>query len=345
MKRGTKIGLAVVMIILVMGLGVTGWAKAQASAPIVWKMNTWYPVTNHMYPHLEWAVNEISKRSNGRLKLDIYPGFSLGFKPRTWFRDHKRGMIDISELFNLYTLGEEPSFCVIEADYLFKNREQSLRALKALSDYKKRRYKDVWNSELIATGVNQSSTAVICTRRKQVRSIDDLKGLKLRVAGSRTKEVLADLGAAPQFMPKTEVYMALKTGVIDGFTSGWASLYKEKLYEVFDYSVLVGTSPALQEDIVVSPRVWEPLPTDLKQIVRNVFGAWAEKTKQSALSGKIGREDRDLLEKAGVRCTELSKEDMDKIRKMTLKLQADWVKSKGGHVAEAWEIVKPIVTE
>jgi TRAP-type C4-dicarboxylate transport system substrate-binding protein len=146
-------------------------------------------------------------------------------------------------------------------------------------------------------------------------------------------------------MPLTEVYMALKTGVIDGFTSGWSTLYETKLHEVFDYSVLVGMSPALQEDIVVSPRAWKPLPSDLKQIVRNVFGEWAEKTKESALSGKVGRKDRDLLEKAGVRCTEFSEEDMDKLRKLTLKLQADWVKSKGGRVAEAWEIVKPIVTE
>jgi len=308
-------------------------------------MNTWFPPTHCAYPSAEWAVNEVAKRSDGRLIIEIYPAFALGFFPPTWFRDHKDGLIDISILFNLYTAGEEPSFAVIEADNVFKSREQSMKAVDALVDFKKRVYKDVWNSELIAVGFCPNKTAIIATKGKQVTTLDDLKGMKLRSAGARAKDVLEVLGAAPQQMKKSEVYMALKTGVVDGFNSGYGSLYQEKLFEVFDYVVLTGVSPALMDDIVVSARVWDPLPANLKQVVREVFTEFAEMTKQESLQDPSGAEDKELLEKAGIVCTELSPADKDKLRELSLKIQIEWIESQGGRVTEAWDIVRPIVMQ
>jgi len=320
-------------------------APTPAPAPIVWKLNSAYPATHVAHPYLESAVKEISKRSNGRLVIDIYPALALGFKVPTWFRDHKDGLIDISKLTNMMTCGEEPSFCIVEADNLFTSREQQIKSVQALSDFKKKVYKDVWNTELIATGFMPSETSVIATKGKQVTGVADLKGLKLRAPNERFKELVQAFGAAPQSMPKSELYMALKTGVLDGFGSGYGSLYAEKLYEVFDFVVATGISAACQEDIVVSRKVWDPLPDDLKKIVRDVFAQWAATTSQRDEGVRVANEDKALLEKAGKICLELSKEDKTRFREKAVELNDAWVKSQGGRVAEAWEIVKPFLAK
>lgn len=318
-------------------------APAPAPTPIVLKFN--YPqVTTHVsYPHLEWAVNEVTKRSNGQLTLQVYPAFSLGFKATTWLRDHKDGLIDISQVTNMYIIGEEPSFGILESDCLAKSRADQLKAMEAYFNFKKKVYKEVWNSEMIAAGCIPAQTAVVGTKGKQVKTIADLKGLKLRAPNARMKELLEILGAAPQTLPKSELYMALKTGVLDGFTSGYGSLYDEKLYEVLDYTVLVGTSAACQEDIVVSQRVWESLPANLKKVLNDVFGEWAVRAKNDALSGRADTRDKELLVKAGKIASEFSEAERAKVAETEAKLIEAWVQSQGGRVTEAWAIVKPFI--
>jgi len=299
-------------------------------------------------PYLEEAVSEINKRSNGQLIIEIYPAFSLGFKPPTWFRDHKEGLIDISCLFNLMITGEEPSFTVIEAACLFDKKETSIKALEALSGFKKRVYKDVWNSELIVTGVIPSWANIVANKVKQVRTPEDLKGLKLRADSMHTKDLYEHYGAAMQFMPKSEMYMAVKTGVLDGYASGYGTNYREKLHEVVDYFVVTGNAPTLQEDIVVSPRLWDPLPEHLKRVVSDAFAEWAANTKADAIEGKIDMEDKAQLEKAGAICTDFSEADQARVREQSMKLRYAWVQSESAEherIAEAWELVKEFMVK
>jgi len=349
---GKKELLALIVIVCVILTLTFPVACAESSAPtqttttepIVWKMHIWFSNTHVCYPELEAAVDKIAELSDGQLQIEIYPSFSLGFKSSSWFRDHKDGLIDISNLFNAYTCGEEPSFCVLE-DPVFKNHDQIERCISAVEDFKKRVYSDIWDSELIAVGRIPSPYVIVATAGKQVKSLDDLDGLKLRVISTRMKAVFESFGAAPQSLPKGEVYMALKTGVLDGFQSGYGSLYQEKLYEVFDYVTVMGRDPALMLDIVISRNKWEPLPDSLKDIVRNVFGEWAEITRSEELAEEVAQKDKDLLEAAGIVCTELSEEDKTEFRAASMEEWLGWVDSMTGRAAEIRDIVKPIITE
>jgi len=249
----------------------------------------------------------------------------------------------MSELSNLMTAGEEPSFSIIESDCLAEGRADLNKAIEAYFDYKKRVYESLWNTELLATGVLTAGTSVVGTREKQVLTPDDLKGLKLRAPSPRYGDLFEALGAAPQFMKKTELYMALKTGVIDGFGSGYGSLHAEKFHEVMKYVTWVGAPAACQEDIVVSRNVWNKLPDDLKQIMREVYTEWAEKTKKDALTLKADNADKAALEAAGIITAEMSAADRATVQALQAELVEAYVESEGGRVAEAWEIIKSII--
>ena len=87
---------------------------------------------------MQLACDEIYERSDGRLKIEIYPGFSLGYDKSTWLRDMKAGVIDITCVYNAFTGGEEPSFTVLEMPQIWRSREQSLLAADAFFNFKKK---------------------------------------------------------------------------------------------------------------------------------------------------------------------------------------------------------------
>jgi TRAP-type C4-dicarboxylate transport system substrate-binding protein len=292
------------------------------------------------------VCDQIFKKSKGRLKIDIYPGFSLGYHRSSWLRDIKNGVIDITCIYNPFTAGEEPSFNVIEMPQIWKSRNQALLAANALSGFKKRVYKEVWGGEMLAQGtILESGSEVIFTKNKEIKSVKDLRGLKIRVPGGRYRQLYTKLGAAPQSIKLGEVYMSMKTGVIDGLRTGSGSVYQLKLYEVAHKAVLLGSWPALSQDIVVSERAWNEIPPDLQKIVREEWEKWGA----GMMAHVVHQPDVDEIywqkknEEKGVEYGQMPEDQLVLIRKAALEVLTAWVKKEGGRVAEAYEMIKPFI--
>src|SRR5690606_35556297 len=81
--------------------------------------------------------------------------------------------------------------------------------------------------------------SAIFTRGHPVDSLDDLAGLKIRVASAPMSELVTAWGATPVFMPVTELYTALQTGVVDGAVIDPGAALVFRLSEVTD-SMTIG---------------------------------------------------------------------------------------------------------
>ena len=321
-------------------------APAPAEGPILWRLNTWQSATRMEIPYMEMAAQEIYERSNGRLTIEIYPAFSLGHDPTTWLRDMKEGAIDISCVYPAYTGGEEPSFTVDEMPGIWKSKEQALLASDALFNFKKRIYKDVWNSEFISSGCILSQYGVLFTTGTQVKTLTDVEGLKIRTPGGRHKELWTLLGAAPQMMPQPDIYMALKTGVIDGCYTGSSTCLQTNFYEVTSYAIPWGpTDEALAQDIVVSNRAWNELTPDLQQILRDVWERWAATLKGRTIAAIDDPWYQEQLEAKGVVYSTLSEKDTAQLREYGMQVFTKWISETGGCTEEAWQIIKPFLIE
>jgi len=345
-KRKLSVLAISVCIVALMVVGLSSVTVCAQSKKILWRLNSWMPPPKTEHGQLQFACDEVYKRSNGQLKIEIFPLFSLGLSPTTWLRDMSKGALDISIIYDPYVAGEEPSLTVAEMPYIYKTREQSLMAIDALFPFRKRVYKEVYNSELIATGTLITHTSYLGTKGKQVKTLDDVKGLKLRTWGARQEEIWHRLGVAPQAMTLGESYMALKTGVVDGVLTGADAFFAVKLHEVLDYAVPVPSEMAHCQDIVVSNRAWKALPDDLKKIVNDVFHIWSIGSKGRA--GEFGSPE-DLFWRK--RCevqgnmvfSDLPKEDMDKISEVAWEVFLEWIEETGGRTLEAWALLKPIL--
>ncbi len=104
--------------------------------------------------------------------------------------------------------------------------------------------------------------------RKEIKSLDDLKGLKMRIPGF-AGEVFAEVGVNPTNIAPGELYTALERNTIDAVEwVGPALDLRLGFQQIADYYYTGWHEPATELQFLVNKRVWEKLPADLQEIMR-----------------------------------------------------------------------------
>jgi len=102
--------------------------------------------------------------------------------------------------------------------------------------------------------------------KKPIKSLEDLKGFKVRFFGAMS-DTMEHFGAAPVMLPHPETYMAIATGTLDGSGTCWHIYRDLKLYEVCPYFIGPAWQVPQGMSLWVSLKAWYALPEDLQAIV------------------------------------------------------------------------------
>jgi C4-dicarboxylate-binding protein DctP len=104
----------------------------------------------------------------------------------------------------------------------------------------------------------------VLSANKPLIKPDDLKGLKLRISGSKVDdETLRGMGALPQIMAFSELYQALASGVVDGAQNTASNYTTQKLNEV-QKNITTTYHVHLQYAVIVNKKFWDGLPADIR---------------------------------------------------------------------------------
>lgn len=104
--------------------------------------------------------------------------------------------------------------------------------------------------------------------QKEINTVDDLKGLKMRIPGF-AGEVLAELGAKPTNIPPGEMYTALERRTIDALEWVGPSLdLRMGFHKIAPYYYTGWHEPATELQFLINKRSWDRLPEDLQEILR-----------------------------------------------------------------------------
>jgi C4-dicarboxylate-binding protein DctP len=104
----------------------------------------------------------------------------------------------------------------------------------------------------------------VMSANKQLKSVDDFKGQKMRIQSSKVLESqMRSVGAIPQTMAFSEVYQALQTGVVNGTENPPSNLYTQKMHEVQKF-VTLSDHGYLGYAVIVNKKFWEGLPKDIR---------------------------------------------------------------------------------
>jgi TRAP-type C4-dicarboxylate transport system substrate-binding protein len=204
---------------------------------------------------------------------------------------------------------------------MMRNAEATSKALwEYVQQYAPNEFADV---KLLATHVH--GPGVFHTTGKQIKTVADLKGLKVRAPTRQTNRFLAALGATPVAMPVPQVGEALAKGVIDGAVIPWEVVPSVKVQELTKFHT--ETDPALPAFytstfiFAMNKAKYDALPPDLKKVIDANSGV--------VLSGEIGRA---FIEADAIGRKTVAADTINVIPKEELE---NWVKL-GQPIADAW---------
>ena len=220
-----------------------------------------------------WA-KKVEEATKGKVKIDIFYAQTLAKGPDIW-NAVKTGVADMGWCFHGYWPDMTPLSDVITLPGLpFATAEKGSEVLWKL--YEKfpaiqREYKDVHVFQLWS-----SAPYFLITTKKQVKTVEDMKGLKIRVVGGPPTEQMKALGAIPTLIPMPDTYLSLDKGVIDGMGAPWEATYAFRLYEIVKYYTMVPLS-AVYFSMSMNKQKWESLPKDVQAAMTSVGGLEAAK--------------------------------------------------------------------
>jgi TRAP-type C4-dicarboxylate transport system substrate-binding protein len=294
------------------------------------KAANYLPVTHKMSLLTGWFCDEVKKRTNGRVEIAYYPGGTL-LSPVKMFDGVFTGIADIGVSHIQYTRGRFPVMEVFDLPLGFPS---GWAATQTSSDFFNKYRPREWN-DVHALYVNTSGPLVLQTISKPVKTLEDMKGLKIRATGRMT-DVIKALGAVPIPLEMPDVYEALRRAVIEGIMVDLSTLKYWKFSEVVKYVTStwrLGTGITFY--CVMNKSKWDALPPDIQKIITEV--AIEAKDKQAALWNEMDTEGRDLFKSQGGQILPLSDPEVAKWIKAVEPVIADYRKnmvSKGHKEAE-----------
>jgi len=220
-----------------------------------------------------WAkkVEEVTK---GRVKIEIYPTQTLVKGPDMWSAV-KTGVTDMGWCFHGFWPDMTPLAEVITVPSLpFTSAEKGSEVFWKLYERFpaiQREFKDVhllfvWTSD----------PYLLMTAKKQVKTMEDLKGMKIKVLGGPPMDQMKALGGIPVPVPMPDTYMSMDKGIIDGAAVPWEAISAWRFYEVAKYYTILPLH-AVSFSMPMNKQRWESLPTDIQQAITSVSGLWAAK--------------------------------------------------------------------
>ncbi len=245
-----------------LALGASAWTvplSAASAAEIELTYAFFAPAGTFPGKQMAHWAEELKKRTNGKVEVKTFPGGAL-LGAREMYDGVAKGVADIGLGSPSYDPGRFPLTSGASLPVGFPNATVASRTLWELT--KEFKPKEFEQFKVIAVFTGEPG---YIQSRKPVRNLDDLKGMKLRAAGTGVP-VLKALGAAPIGMPMPEVPQAVQTGVIDGTMTSREILKDFKLAEllkyVTDYPTVIVSFAA-----VMDKKRFDALPADVRKVI------------------------------------------------------------------------------
>ncbi|WP_410208692.1 sialic acid TRAP transporter substrate-binding protein SiaP [Fusobacterium sp.] len=297
MKKGLKtLGLGILF-------GVMTTAALAAEYDL--KMGMVAGTSSNEYKAAEFFANEVKEKSNGKIDIAIFPSGQLG-DDRSMIEQLSGGALD-------FTFAEIGRFSIFfpEAEvytlpYMMKDFAHVQKATWDTEFGKNLMTKihDNLGITILSQGYNGTRET---TSNRAINSVEDMKGLKLRVPTAPANLNYAKYsGASPTPMAFSEVYLALQTNSVDGQENPLSAIRAQKFYEVQPYLAI--TDHIINDQLyLVSNDTMESLTPELREVVKQAAQDAAKYHTQLFVEEESHL--KDFFKENGVTITEPNKDE------------------------------------
>jgi tripartite ATP-independent transporter DctP family solute receptor len=280
---------------------------------------------------------KLKELSGGKMSIDQFPGAQLGQEPVT-LQKIRSGDIDfvITSTANASTVA--PQAGVLSLHFIFRDQKHLASTIGDANVSKAFR-------EMVKDSVQGAQVLALMTMgmrnmysKKEIKSVDDVKGQKVRVQATKTEDThFPAYGAQTVHMPFGEVYTSLQTGVVNVAENGVNVYMANKHYEVAPILSLT-EHEANNNCIWVSDKTWNSLSDQEKQWVQAAADEVAKTEPAKAL--QLEADSAEKLKKMGVKVVDGV--DKSGFAKAAEPVQDQLAKELGPHAVKILELVRNI---
>jgi TRAP-type C4-dicarboxylate transport system substrate-binding protein len=296
-------------------------AATQASAQTKWNLPSAYPQDNPHLENLNLFAKDVAEATGGKLQIQVHPGASL-FKGPEIKRAVATGQAQTGEILISILENENPIFGIDVVPFLATSFPEAMKLWLAS--------KPLVQQKLAAQGIQVLFTVPWGPQgiyaKKDINSIEDMKGLKWRAYNVGTARIGELVGAQAVTIQAAELPQALATGVVNAFMSSGATGYDSKVWESLTH--------------FYDTRAW--IPRNVTFINKAALESLDKPTQEAVLKAAKVAEERgwklwenktewyhDEIAKKGMKVLKPSPELQAGFKKIGDQLTADWLKRAG----------------
>ncbi|MGB9886007.1 MAG: TRAP transporter substrate-binding protein [Moorellales bacterium] len=267
-------------------------APAQQSPVVEMRLAHAFPETHPDGQTLKFWAEEVGKRTNGAVKITVYPAESL-IKTQEHFKALIQGTVEIAHLPSTYLSSEAKEFAPLDVAGLFE-ASKFIEINQAIAPVMEKIMNKYGLHYLFATF--PGDTVFYLRQNKEIHRPADIKGLRVRDHGYWIAKTIKAWGGTPTFLPPADVSVAFERGTVDAGYTGWPFVMAYKLYEQAPYVTWMGYQNmwcfvGMRKDL------WDKLTPEQQQILTDVGKEAMEMNKK--LNDQALEKFKSLVTQAG----------------------------------------------
>ncbi len=271
----------------------------------------WYHPEPYGHPWTDvgqMIADEVWRRSNGRMKITLFPAGSLGTQAEA-IDQLRVGSLDFLTSGPTILNPFDEQVMVFGVPYLFRHKDHAYAVMDQLGD-------ELFNTHILeVSGVRTIALWWFGTRTltinadEPIMTPEDLDGMKVRSMTIPVyRDAVSSLGASATPVPFTELYMALQTGVVQGQENPVPTIYAQKFHEVQTQIVLTNHTVHMGS-VHVSEQVWRTIAEEDRALILEVFEEF-----RPEIDKRIATQSSELLEEMRAAGTTIVEPDTEAFR-------------------------------
>jgi len=294
------------------GQGTT--ATAAGGRPIVLKLAHGLDEAHPVHKAMEFMKTRLEELTNGKASLDIYSGGVLGAEVDC-LEQAQKGELAMTKVSTAAIEAFIPEMKAFSVPYAFRDEVHFWNTLH--SPIGKRMLELGIGRHFRGLCYYDSGDRNFYSTKRPIRSVDDLKNMKVRVMNSRTAmDMISAMGGSPCPISWGELYTALAQGTVDAAENNPPSFDTSRHYEVCKYFTLSGHQ-RIPDMVIISTKVWDKLPLDIRNALQQATD------ESEGFQRKLWKEMTDAsLAKAKEKGVEIIRPDLESFRRACASITA-----------------------
>ena len=336
-------GIAITLVVFMMLTG-TGFCEDKKVYKLKFAWNDiWGPKfrASQIYRPGGEMQRMLFERSGGRIQLEIIPRM---FTSSELFMAIAKGKADMGDVAMPWLSGTYPIWNWGEIPGIV-DEDPVIGLAQELAVYESEEVRKIYDETLKKFRlkfwfVTQWDPANGIWSNKDIRTVEDLKGMKIRVGGYLPTKGVSALGASPVTISGSELAPAMMAGTIDGVLTSLGYGYSIGLAKVSKYYTITPLSPTWSAVTLMNQKTFESLPPDLQKVVMDV-GAELQRMVSLSTTAEYVM-SLDTVDLTGVKRTRFDESEAQAIQSSADLVEKEWLNVDGPWKDKRQELLKAV---